>query len=213
MNRTHLRRSLAAVVTAIACLAGLAGPAGAVVHDTTVTGGVITLSSSVDVYDLAPATPTCPTGTFPTTLQIDVGTGTVGITAFGARSTTTYAGFPAWTNPHLRVLTAPYRTPGTLTGTGPYTITNIRLGVVVTVYNAVGYDATTCVVTGTPACAFSFQLSLSGTLTGTAPGATASLTGTSTTSTGPFPTCATPYLALLGVSAATTTPITATLTT
>ncbi len=211
MNRTHLRRSLVAVTTVVVGLVAVAGPAAAATHDADVTGGVITLygTGSVvkDAYDLAPVVPPCGTST----LELDVTTtGTIGVTGLQSK---TVANHPVATgNPFLRVLTyIPQGTAyGTLTGAGPYTITDMRVIVEMTSYSSGDYSG--CVPgPGSGTCTIAFLLELDGTLTGTTPTSTVSLTGGTAFSTASLG-CLTGF-GLVGTTAVVTTPITATLTT
>ncbi len=64
MDTRHLRRSLAAVATTIACVITMANPAGAVVHDGQIAGGVITFVKAFppvsETLELVPTPATCP---------------------------------------------------------------------------------------------------------------------------------------------------------
>lgn len=210
VNRIHMWRSLAAAITAVACLVVTAHPVAAATHDATITGGIITLYKPalvpIDTYDLAPFTPLCASST----LDLDVTTtGTVGVTALSSTTLVSYLG--ATGNPYRRVVTyiPTGSTYGTLTGTGPYTITNMRVAVSVAYYSS----ATTCAVTGTPVCTVGLAVELDGTLTGTTVGSSVSLTGAGVGTVVALPSCVGTLSPLVGSTSEVTAPITATLTT
>lgn len=211
MNKVHLWRSFALTATVLACLISTAHPVSAATHDATVTGGVITLYAATvpqDAYDLAPFVPHCAAGT----LELDVtGTGAVGVTDLDSRTVVSYFGLAG--NPYLRVLSpsASGSTYGTLTGAGPSTITDMRVGVQATYYDTSGYDDTTCEPTGLSQCSVDFVVELDGTLTGTTPSSTASLTGPGVGTVDEI-VCDGDLASLVGSTVAVSTPITAILT-
>ncbi len=203
MPSPRLRRSLAAVLTALACLTLMVTPAAAVTHDADITGGEITFTrSGFTPFAFHPASASC---TAPT-LELDVTGTSVDVTDFGMAT----HGFLI--DPGLGSFLAVFtRSPlgsstGTLSGTN---LTSLRFGIVVTFYSTAS-----CTPTGTPLCTIAFLLHLGGTLTGTTTSSTFSLTGSSTGTTAAFPTCvagATYYT--IGLSASVTSAITGHLTT
>lgn len=205
MNKTHLWRSIAALTTAIACLAVMASPAPATTHDVTITGGVIRLTKtgvSEDV-DLDPSTPSC---TNPSTLQVDEDGTTVSVTALNASHVKSFFG-----GSFLWVLTRSTtgNVAGTLSSTSvPHTITSVRAAVVATIYNT-----TSCTPTGTPVCTIASIFHMTGTSTSTSATQTFSLTGTSVGTVVAFPTCTAGPSGILGTSSTTPSPITGTITT
>ncbi len=208
MKTTHLRRSLAAVATAIACLAVMAGPASATPHDVDITGGVIRLTKTgltPEDIDLAPtATPSC---TNPSTLQVDENGTTAIVTSLDSSHIKHFPSSSSW----LWVLTrSPFgNVAGALDSTvSPHTITSMRVGVLVTIYNTTG-----CTPTGTPICNAAFSLQVNGTSTSTSSGDTFSLTGVSVGTIAAAPTCAAGPSYLIGSTSTVTSPITGTLTT
>ncbi len=211
MRTTHPWRPLAVVATAIACLVVPTSPVAAATHDATITDGVVTVYGTdvipQDAYDLAPFAPHCPAGT----LELDVtGTGTVGVSDLDARSIVSFFGL---TGAHLRVVTriATGSTYGTLSGTGPSTISDMRVGVRVVYTSA--FDWETCEPDGLAWCDVTFVLELDGTLSGTTPSSTASLTGASVGTVAEGDWCINGFETLVGSTVAVSTPITATLTT
>lgn len=208
MNPSRIFRTLAVVATAVACLVVPTRPVEAAVHEATILDGIVTVygtgSVPQDTYDLAPYSPLChPDGVF----ELDVtGTGTIGVSALDSRTVVSYLGL---TGTYLRIVTriATGSTYGTLTGTGPYTVSDMRVGVRV-VYTG-SYDETTCENTGLAMCDVTFVLELDGTLTTTTVGATASLTGASVGTVAEGDWCIEPFDELVGSTVALSTPITA----
>ncbi len=131
-------------------------------------------------------------------------TGTsIGSTSFMASTVRTFG----TTGPYLAVFTR--STTGSSAGTlnttvTPHTVTNMRVAVVMTVYNT-----TDCTPAGTPMCTLAMVLNLSGTLTGTTPGSELDVTGASVGSFVAFPTCSSGPSFLIGSSGTVTDSITA----
>lgn len=211
MRMAHLRRSLAVITTVLAGLVVPTGPVDAAVHEATILSGIVTVYGTgavpQDTYDLAPYSPLChPDGVF----HVDVtGTGTVGVTALDSRTVVSYLGVTG--NPYLRIVTrvATGSTYGTLTGTGPFTISDMRVGVNVAYYGTSAYDETSCEPTGLASCDIDVVLELDGTLSSTTSGATASLTGASVGTVAEGAWCVEPFDDLVGSTVALSTPITA----
>ncbi len=200
--KTHLRRSLAAVLTALACLALMANPAAAVTHDAVITGGQLTFTKTgitPVVLDLVPHD--CVTDP---TSQLDITGTSVSVTAIDMRSLDFL--YPATTG-LLSVFTwqSTLTTAGTLTGT---TLTGLRLTMRITIYSTGG----SCTPTGTPVCTLAMILDLSGTLTGTTTSSTFSLTGSSPFNVATNPTCTAGPSYIVGAAVAVTSPITGHLT-
>ncbi len=201
MNPTHLRRSPPAIVTIIACLTTMAQPAAAAIHDATFTGGTITATkpSVTEIFTWPPGT-SCSTPSF----RMD---------ATDVHSTTTLITF--WqvvhnfnlsTGPFLFVWTRSTTAnfAGHLASTStPRTITGMRVGLVLTVYNT-----TSCTPTGTPVCTLAASLNLSGTTTAASASGTYSLTGTTTGTLVAFPTCTAGPTQLVGTTSTVTSPLT-----
>ncbi len=207
MKKTYLRRSLAAVATAVACLAIMGNPAAATTHDASLTAGEVTLTKTgmtPEVIDLAPGgTGSCGTGT----LTVDETGTAVGVTALSASAVRTFG----TTGTFLAVLSRSTtgNTNGTLNSTAtPHTITNMRVAIVITIYNTTG-----CTPTGTPICTLAIILNLSGTSTSITTSNTFTLTGASVGNMVAFPTCATGPSYLIGSASTVTSAITGHITT
>lgn len=205
MDTTRLRRSLAVVVTAVAGLIAFAHPAAAAVHTSQITSGSSTLTKTGVTETLSFGSTTSCSGT---TMQIDLGTETVGasvsVTALSQSHVQPYS-----SGSYLTVLTRSTtgNTAGTLGGsTGTHTLSTFRVAIVSTIYNT-----TSCTPTGTPVCTVAILFALSGTSTSTTVGNTFSLTGSSVFTTVAFPTCTAGPSQILGTTSTTTTPITGTL--
>ncbi len=202
-------RTIAVVATVAACLLTTAHPVSAAVHDADIGGGVVTVygtgSVPQDSYDLDPYVPHCPQGV----VELDIpGNGTIGVTALDARSVAAYFGMQG---SYARIVTriSTGSTYGTLSGSGPYTISDMRVGVQV-VY-AGSYEEGTCEQEGLAMCTITFVLELDGTLTTTTTGGVATLTGTGVGTVAEGPWCAGDFASLVGSTVAVSTPITATL--
>ncbi len=191
MTATHSSRSIAALATAIACLALVANPAAAVVHDVEITNGP-TLLTKVGVSEWLNFSGFCQYAT----LTADLTGTSISVTAMGSSDTPAFS-----TGTLLTVLTrSPSgNSPGVLGVGTTHTITSLRIGVVATIYNTLG-----CVPTGTPVCTVAFILSLSGTSTSVTPSQTLTLSGSSVGSVVSFPTCTAGPTQLLGTTAFTT---------
>ncbi len=203
MNKTHLRRSLAAVITTVACLAIMANPASATVVNAEITGGEITLAKTgvTEVIDLTPGTgggtTTCPAGV----LQVDVQASTINVTALSVTGVR-----PIGATNYLAVLTRLGSVAGTKSGG---TITNMKLTVGAAIYSV---PTTGCAVPTTPPlCRLAVQATLNGTYTGTLLniGDTATLTGASNGTVVANPTCTAGPSFLLGTTLTVTQPLTA----
>lgn len=210
MKKTHLRRSLAAVATAIACLAIMGNPAAAsATYTATIATGVVTLTKTgmtPEVVDLAPTTPSC---TSPSTLTVQTSSttssSTVSVTAINASHVRTFGA----TGTYLTVLTR--STTGNVAGhitsdTTPHTITGSRVSIVITIYNTAS-----CTPTGTAICTLAVSLNLSGTSTSLSTGTSFNLSGTSQGTVVAFPTCGAGPAYLIGSASSVTSPITGTL--
>ncbi len=202
MKKTHLRRALAAVGTAIACLGIMANPAAATPHEADLTGGIITLTKTgvTETIDLTPGgTGSCGTGA----LDFDETGTAISVTSFTASSVRTFS----TTGTFLAVIDQSTigNSPGTLNSTtNPHTITGLRVGVRVNIYQTTG-----CSTTGlTPICQLGIVLNLSGTSNSMSASNTFSLTGASVGTMAAFPTCTTGPSYLVGTTATVTTPIT-----
>ncbi len=211
MNKTHLRRSVAALATALACLAVVANPAAAVTHDAVITGGQITLTKTGvnEVVDLG-GTDSCPQGT---TLQVDIDatTNTIAATALASRHIHHFSD----SNTYLVVLSrSTFGSPGAITSaSSPHTITSLRVSVGVDIYSPAHYNATTCETTSTPICRLSILFHFSGSSTSSSSSSTYSLTGSSVGNVVGNPTCAAGPSFLLGTTATTSSAIVGHLTT
>ncbi len=199
MKKAHLRRSLAAVTTAIACLVVMANPASAAVHDVEITGGTVVLSKTgvTEVVTLG-GTTSCPppTTTLPT-LRVDLGTETSGasvtVPVLQSSHVQTYSN-----GSFLSVLTL--STGGSLAGTlsssttTGHTITSLRIPIRIQIYNT-----DTC----TPVnlvCTLGALVHLNGTSTSTTSSNTFHFTGASVGTLVANPTCGAGPSQLLGTT-------------
>ncbi len=207
MKKTHLRRSLAALATAIACVAIMGNPAAAsATYTAVINSGVITLTKTgmtPEVVDLAPTTPSC---TNPSTLTVTTtsttSSSTVSVTAINASHIRTFGA----TGTYLTVLTR--SASGNVAGhidstTTPHTVTGSRVSIVITVYNT-----TSCTPTGTPICTLAVSLNLNGFTTSISDDSSFTLTGSSQGTVVAFPTCAAGPSYLIGSASTATSPIT-----
>ncbi len=211
MNTTHLRRSLAAIATATACLVLMASPAAATPHDADITGGVMTFTKtgySPENINFSPGTPSC---AGPTMALDETGT-TITVTALNYSHVVTYVNANGGAGgTYLTVLTRSTvgNSAGVLNSTvTPHTITNMRVGIMITVYNT-----QTCTPVGAPICRLAYVLNLGGSSTSVSASGTFSLTGNSVGNVIAFPNCAAGPIDLVGTSVTVTNPITGHLTT
>ncbi len=200
MNPTPLRRSLAAVATAVACLALMAHPAAATTHDISITGGEITLTKPgySEAFDIGPGTPSCSSS-----MTADENGTTVAVTALSAAHVHHFFGSAG---AYLVVFTrSPVgSSPGTIDSTStPHTITSLQVGILVRIY-----DTTTCTPTGTPLCSLGLILRLDGTSTSLTVSSAFSLTGGSVGTVAAFPTCTAGPTLYIGTTATVTSAIT-----
>ncbi len=209
MNKTHLRRSLAALATAFVCVIAMGNPAAAVpvTYRAEITGGEVTVTKTgitPEVFNLNPTTPSC---TVPSTLDVHFTSNTtssnVTVTAFNSSHVVTFANGGTY----LVVMTrsAFGNVAGHLNSdNNPHTITGLRVGIQITVYNTAS-----CTPTGSPICTLGVQLAAT-TLTTTSVSTSTnfSLTGSSVGTIVALPTCSTGPSYLIGASVNTTAPIT-----
>ncbi len=213
MPTIHLRRSIVAVTTAIACLVALANPAAAVpvTYRAEITAGQVTVTKTgitPTVFDLSPASLCAPGATADLDLSSDTTSSSVSITAFDAALVTD---FGLGGTPYLVVLTrSPFSNiPGHLdSDSTPHTITGSRHGLVIRIYLTTG-----CTPTGNPVCTLGVALGLSNvTTTSVSPSTTFSYDGSSVGTIAGFPTCATGPSQILGATVTVTSPVTGHLT-
>ncbi len=213
MNTTHLRRSLAAVGTALVCLVVMANPAAAtpVNYNATITGGRIVLSKTgvTEVIDLVPTTPSCTT---PSTLQAHFTSNNtssnVDVTNLNSSHIRTFG----TTGTYLAVLTRSTvgNSAGHITsqGTPAHTVDSMRVGIQIRIYNTAG-TTDPCAPNGPLVCTLGVLLHLNGTSTSISSSNTFSLTGASVgTVVALAPGCAAGPSYLLGTTSAVTVPIT-----
>lgn len=218
MNPTPLRRSIAAIGTALACLALMANPAAATIHTSDITGGELALikpSMTPEVIDLGPGTGPCPAGAW--TLDVDTASSTLSVTAIDQRVITSLS------SPDYLVVFTRYplgNSPGPVSSaTTPHTFSSLRVAVAMSIYGSTRYNTSSCSVsvdgtTGlpfTPTCTLLVLLNVSGTLTSLSPSTQLSATFSSLGTVAMLPGCSGPTF-LVGSTAAATTPFTAHLT-
>ncbi len=201
MKTTHLRRSLAAVGTALVCLLAMSNPAGATLHSATITGGIITSTKTgvTETINLNPTTASCSSST----LQTDDGTTgtTIAVTTLGSSHVQAYSNGQSYLTVLSRSTTG--NSAGAYnTAVTPHTVTNLRVAIVATIYNT-----TSCTPTGTPVCTVAAILNLSGTTTSTSVSSTFSLTGASVGTVAAFPTCAAGPSQIIGTTLTVTSAI------
>lgn len=202
MNTTHGLRPLVVVITFIACSAVMAEPAAATPSADALTAGEITFTKTgmtPEVLDLSPGSSgTC----IPPTIEWERTSSTIRITQIAASKVVTFGA----TGTFLVVLsrTTVGWTDGSLTSsTTAHTITNVRVGVQINVYNTVS-----CTPTGSAICNVAFILNLSGTATSFVTSGTKSLTGGIVGSVVAYPTCTLGPSQLIGAVSTVTGPIT-----
>ncbi len=206
MNTSRPRRSLAAVATAIACLATMAGPAAATpaAHTATITGGTFikTKTTFTIPIDLAPTPASCAPATFNMATTSTTTSSTATVTGFNWSHRLDYGTGPT----HLTTLTQ--STMGNVPGhidstTTPHTLTGLRVGLIWTVYSSTG-----CTPTGTPVCTLAVLFNLSGTTTSLSTSTTFSFNGSSQGSFVGFSTCTAGPAFSIGATSSVTLPIT-----
>ncbi len=203
MIRSPLRRSLAAVITSLACLVLMANPAAATTHNATINSGVsiFTKPAVLNSIDYVPVAP-CAAGWLVADDYVHGVTFNVPSLDWVGRVTTVTGGATTYLFHIFRTAS----TAGTLnTATG--TITNMRLVLKMEIFTA---PTTGCTLPTTgPLCSLSVQLNLSGTYTpaGTlSTGDVATLTGSSVGIVVASPTCTAGPTFLLGTTVTITTP-------
>jgi hypothetical protein len=211
MQTKNLRRTLAAVVTALACLMALGNPAAAIptTYTATIATGEITITKTgitPEVINLG-STTSCTGSTINVNFTSNTTSATVTVTAFNGSHVTSFANGGSY----LVVLTrsASGNTPGHLNSTttphtiGPVGTTPPRVSIVATVYNT-----TSCTPTGTPVCTLALSLTLTNiTTTSVSTSTTFSFTGSAPTIVA-FPTCTSGPSFLLGSAVNVTSPVT-----
>ncbi len=206
MRKTHLRRSLAAVFTALACLAVMANPAAATTHSADLTGGVITLTKTgvTEEINLDPTVESCDIGE--TTFVVDTTSTTPHTIIITVITSSHVVHFTTTSASYLVILTRSNvgNVSGTINSTGsPHTVSSMRVGIKATVYNT-----TSCTPTGTPICELGAVLHLGGSSTSLTTSSTFTLTGSSVGNVVAFPTCTAGPSHLLGTSSTVTSAIT-----
>lgn len=185
MRKKNILRSGAALATALACLALMANPASATVHDAAIRSGEIAFFNTSGTPDFMPTLPlagTGGTGCGPT-LQVTANastTGTVDVTTY-----TSIGRFTLGTTAYVADITRQSSTAGTYNDTTGQA-SSVQLTVRMDIYAATNQGtATDCAHGTTRACRFSnIALTLSGFYGGSlatpAVGLTAVLTGSGT---------------------------------
>ncbi len=188
MKSTRLRRGIAALTIAVACLITMVNPAAAYPYPyfSDITSGSITLVKTgitPETISLT-GTGTCSYADI-AYLTLDVTGNTAAITSYSARTIKTFTNGPGT---YLVDLTRSVigNSPGSLWGTN---ITGMRLGVQMHIYS--DFDPDTCLLTTTsfPICRLAFIVGLSGTVTGAGFSHTFSLTGSTIGSVVTYPSC------------------------
>ncbi len=206
MKKNHLRRTVVAVATALACLMALGNPAAAsATYHVDITTGVVTLTKTgmtPEVIDFAPTTPSCTD----TSTQVQTTSTTTSSTIIFTTINSSHIRTFSTTGTFLAVLTR--STTGNIAGhinsdATPHTITSLRVAIVITIYNTTG-----CTPTGTPICTLAVLLHLNGTSTSLSNSTNFTVTGSSVGTVVAFPTCATGPSYLIGSSSSTTTALT-----
>ncbi len=186
-----LWRSLAAVTTAIACLAVMTTPAAAI--GSSLVDGNITFTKSgvpVGTLDLGPPTASCTDSL------------TFGIT--GASITVTALNWSHNDGTYLQVITRSNtgNSAGTITASPPlHLVSSLRFGMVMKFY-----ETSSCTPTLFPVCVLTVVFQVLGTLTSLTGSGTYAFNGSSTTTVGSLP-CTGPLAAFVGATSAATSPI------
>lgn len=202
MKKAHLRRSLAALTTVLACLAATAHPAAAIpsTHDGALTSGQITFTKTGMTSEVIEVGgPSCTSGALQFNHTSNTSSSSVTVTAVNASHVKTYA-----TGTYLTVITRSGvgNSPGHVTGsTESHTMTSMRVALVMTIYNT-----TSCTPSGTPICTLAFLLHMQGTSTSISTSSTFSVTGSGASTVAAFPACASGPTHLIGSTPTTTFP-------
>lgn len=205
MNLTHLRRSLAAMAVSIALLVTMTNPAASATYIAEVTGGEIMLRKigliPPEVIDLGPGG-LCTFGSF---FTFDTTSTTSSSSLWPASFYSSQVRTFGSTGTYLMVMTR--LSSGNVSGhvsssTTPHTLTGMRVGFVMTIYNT-----TDCTPTGAPICTLAFLFNVSGTMTSLSTGNNYYFTGTSQGNVVAFPACSAGPSYLVGTTVLTTTPI------
>lgn len=179
MKAVHLRRSAAAVSMVMVCLLATANPAAAVIHDSVSFGGTATFTKSGVTETLSLGNDlSCPSP--PPGIEMDITGSSVVVTDFYSKHVQVFSTLASY-EVILNESTVG-STPGTISSTPPHTITGMRLGVTMQVYDG---DCTS----GTLLCSLAFILYLSGTATSTTSGGTYNLSGATVGVVVAYPTC------------------------
>ncbi len=212
MPTKHFRRTLAAVVTALACLMAVGNPAAAIptTYTATVTGGQLTLTKTgitPEVINLNGSTPSCTITSVNVNVTSNTTSSNVTVTAFSASHVKGFANGGSY----LVVLTraAFGNVAGHLNSTvTPHTVTGSRIGILATIYNT-----TSCTPTGTPVCNLAGILAFTNaTTTSVSTSSTFSFSGSTVGTVAANPTCTAGPSFLVGSSGTITSPITGHLT-
>ncbi len=208
MPTKHLRRTLAAVVTALACLMTPGTPAAAIptTYTASINSGQLTITKTgitPEVITFATTT-SCPPGP---SINVNVTSNTTSsnatVTAFNTSHVATFANGGSY----LIVLTraAFGNVAGHINSTvTPHTVTGSRIGIAATVYNT-----TSCTPTGTPVCNLAAVIAFtSATTTSVSTSSTYSFSGASVGTVAAFPTCTAGPSFLVGASVTITSPFT-----
>lgn len=196
--KTKLRRSVAALATAVACLALMATPAAATTHTATTTGGNLTFFTSfgtTGLFDLNPPLAGSGGTDCGSTLAIDEdGTGAVDVTQYTSASRFTLGG-----SHFIVVMTRQGSTAGTYSGG---TISSATLSLRVDIFFATNTSstATDCAHGTTRSCRYTLTLHLTGTYTGWTASSTLQLAGSSGTVVS-SPPCVAPFTTFSGGTA------------
>ncbi len=212
MHTKHLRRSLTAVVTALACLLALSTPAAATptTYTAAVTGGEITITKTgitPEVIDLG-STTSCAGTNINVGFSSTTTSSQVTVTAFSSSHVTTFANGGSYlvvltrspvgnTSGHLDSDTIPHTIDTSTTGTSP------RVGIVATVYNT-----TSCTPTGTPVCTLGLIIGMTAVTTiSVSISTTFGFSGASVGTIAAFPTCTAGPSFLVGSAVTVTSPV------
>ena len=165
---TKLRRSVAALVTALACLALMATPAAATPHSATVTGGNLVLTATNTLVLTFPFAGTGGTGCGHTLdVDEDATASTADIIGYSSASR-----FTLGTGAFVAVITRTASTPGTVSGTG---VSSSTLSLQIDILTAANANPATDCTTNAQRCRLRTTLSFAGTLSGWSVSSTASL--------------------------------------
>lgn len=164
---TKLRRSVAAIATAFACLALMASPASAITHTTTITGGNLVLTATNTLVLTFPFAGTAGTGCGSTLVLDEGATGDADIASYTSTGRFTFGGLG-----FVYVLTRTASTPGTVSGGG---VSSSTLALQIDIFSAANANPATDCATSTARCRMRTTLYFAGTLSGWGVSDTASL--------------------------------------